>query len=210
MLQLGFLRSHKAAAVERLSKRIDNAEATIENVLEMDASRRHIQTELDNTASELNALSKDIGMLFKSGQVEKANLLKQKTTDLKDNKLTLTETLNSTSEALQNLLYQIPNLPHASVPSGNSEDDNEEVFRSGTVPNLHSNAQPHWELAKKYDIIDFELGNKITGAGFPVYKGKGARLQRALINYFIDQNTAAGYSEIQVPHLVNEASGLGT
>ena len=210
MLQLGFLRANKAAAIERLSKRIDNAEANIENVLELDASRRNTQTELDKTASALNALSKDIGMLFKSGQVEKANLLKQKTADLKDKKGTLTETLNSTSEALQNLLYQLPNLPHASVPSGNSEDDNEEVFRSGTVPNLHSNAQPHWELAKKYDIIDFELGNKITGAGFPVYKGKGARLQRALINYFIDKNTAAGYSEIQVPHLVNEASGLGT
>ena len=189
---------------------MDNAEANIENVLELDASRRNTQTELDKTASALNALSKDIGMLFKSGQVEKANLLKQKTADLKDKKGTLTETLNSTSEALQNLLYQLPNLPHTSVPSGNSEDDNEEVFRSGTVPNLHSNAQPHWELAKKYDIIDFELGNKITGAGFPVYKGKGARLQRALINYFIDKNTAAGYSEIQVPHLVNEASGLGT
>jgi seryl-tRNA synthetase len=210
MLQLGFLRANKAAAIERLSKRMDNAEANIENVLELDASRRNTQTELDKTASALNALSKDIGMLFKSGQVEKANLLKQKTADLKDKKGTLTETLNSTSEALQNLLYQLPNLPHASVPSGNSEDDNEEVFRSGTVPNLHSNAQPHWELAKKYDIIDFELGNKITGAGFPVYKGKGARLQRALINYFIDKNTAAGYSEIQVPHLVNEASGLGT
>ena len=210
MLQLGFLRANKAAAIERLSKRMDNAEFNIENVLELDASRRNTQTELDKTASALNALSKDIGMLFKSGQVEKANLLKQKTADLKDKKGTLTDTLNSTSEALQNLLYQLPNLPHASVPSGNSEDDNEEVFRSGTVPNLHSNAQPHWELAKKYDIIDFELGNKITGAGFPVYKGKGARLQRALINYFIDQNTAAGYSEIQVPHLVNEASGLGT
>ena len=210
MLQLGFLRANKAAAIERLSKRMDNAEVNIENVLELDASRRNTQTELDKTASALNALSKDIGMLFKSGQVEKANLLKQKTADLKDKKGTLTETLNSTSEALQNLLYQLPNLPHASVPSGNSEDDNEEVFRSGTVPNLYSNAQPHWELAKKYDIIDFELGNKITGAGFPVYKGKGARLQRALINYFIDQNTAAGYSEIQVPHLVNEASGLGT
>ena len=210
MLQLGFLRANKAAAIERLSKRMDNAEVNIENVLELDASRRNTQTELDKTASALNALSKDIGMLFKSGQVEKANLLKQKTADLKDKKGTLTETLNSTSEALQNLLYQLPNLPHTSVPSGNSEDDNEEVFRSGTVPNLHSNAQPHWELAKKYDIIDFELGNKITGAGFPVYKGKGARLQRALINYFIDQNTAAGYSEIQVPHLVNEASGLGT
>lgn len=210
MLQLGFLRANKAAAIERLSKRMDNAEVKIENVLELDASRRNTQTELDKTASALNALSKDIGMLFKSGQVEKANILKQKTADLKDKKGTLTETLNSTSEALQNLLYQLPNLPHASVPSGNSEDDNEEVFRSGTVPNLHSNAQPHWELAKKYDIIDFELGNKITGAGFPVYKGKGARLQRALINYFIDKNTAAGYSEIQVPHLVNEASGLGT
>ena len=210
MLQLGFLRANKAAAIQRLSKRMDNAEANIDNVLELDASRRNTQTELDKTASALNALSKDIGMLFKSGQVEKANILKQKTADLKDKKGTLTETLNSTSEALQNLLYQLPNLPHASVPSGNSEDDNEEVFRSGTVPNLHSNAQPHWELAKKYDIIDFELGNKITGAGFPVYKGKGARLQRALINYFIDQNTAAGYSEIQVPHLVNEASGLGT
>ena len=210
MLQLGFLRANKAAAIERLSKRMDNAEFNIENVLELDASRRNTQTELDKPASALNALSKDIGMLFKSGQVEKANLLKQKTADLKDKKGTLTDTLNSTSEALQNLLYQLPNLPHASVPSGNSEDDNEEVFRSGTVPNLHSNAQPHWELAKKYDIIDFELGNKITGAGFPVYKGKGARLQRALINYFIDQNTAAGYSEIQVPHLVNEASGLGT
>lgn len=210
MLQLGFLRANKAAAIERLSKRMDNAEVNIENVLELDASRRNTQTELDKTASALNGLSKDIGMLFKSGQVEKANLLKQKTADLKDKKGTLTETLNSTSEALQNLLYQLPNLPHASVPSGNSEDDNEEVFRSGTVPNLHSNAQPHWELAKKYGIIDFELGNKLTGAGFPVYKGKGARLQRALINYFIDKNTAAGYSEIQVPHLVNEASGLGT
>ena len=210
MLQLGFLRANKAVAIERLSKRMDNAEANIENVLQLDASRRNTQTELDNTASALNALYKDIGMLFKSGQVEKANLIKQKTADLKDKKGILTETLDSTSEALQNLLYQLPNLPHASVPSGNSEDDNEEVFRSGTVPNLNSNAQPHWELAKKYDIIDFELGNKITGAGFPVYKGKGARLQRALINYFIDKNTAAGYSEIQVPHLVNEASGLGT
>lgn len=210
MLQLGFLRANKASAIQRLSKRMDNAEANIENVLELDTSRRNTQTELDKTASALNALSKDIGMLFKSGQVEKANILKKKTADLKDKKGTLTETLNSTSEALQNLLYQLPNLPHASVPSGNSEDDNEEVFRSGTVPNLHSNAQPHWELAKKYDIIDFELGNKITGSGFPVFKGKGARLQRALINYFIDKNTAAGYSEIQVPHLVNEASGLGT
>jgi seryl-tRNA synthetase len=182
----------------------------VEKVLTLDTSRRNIQTQLDATAADLNTLSKEIGTLFKSGQVEKANLLKQKTADLKEKKTKLTEELNTTAQELQQILYQIPNLPHDSVPVGNSDEDNEEVFRHGAVPKLHSHAQPHWELAKKYDIIDFELGNKITGAGFPVYKGKGARLQRALINYFLDKNTAAGYSEVQVPHVVNEASGLGT
>ena len=210
MLQVAFIRENKIEVIERLSKRIDNAEAIIENVLSLDAERRTTQTQLDTAAADLNTLSKEIGELFKSGQVEKANLLKQKTTDLKDQKVALGETLNETSEALQQLLYQIPNLPHDAVPAGNSEDDNEEVFRFGDIPQLHNDAQPHWELAKKYDIIDFELGNKITGAGFPVYKGKGARLQRALINYFLDKNTAAGYNEVQVPHVVNEASGFGT
>ena len=210
MLQVAFIRENKIEVIERLSKRIDNSEAIIENVLSLDAERRNTQTQLDTAAADLNTLSKEIGELFKSGQVEKANLLKQKTTDLKNQKLALGEILNETSEALQQLLYQIPNLPHDAVPAGNSEDDNEEVFRFGDIPELHNDAQPHWELAKKYDIIDFELGNKITGAGFPVYKGKGARLQRALINYFLDKNTAAGYSEVQVPHVVNEASGFGT
>lgn len=210
MLQVAYIRENKLEVIKRLSKRIDNAETTVENVLTLDVSRRSAQTQLDATAADLNALSKEIGVLFKSGQSEKANLLKQKTAKLKEQKIALTETLNSTSEELQQLLYQIPNLPHDSVPIGNSEDDNEEVFQFGEIPKLHKAAKPHWELAKTYDIIDFELGNKITGAGFPVYKGKGARLQRALINYFLDKNTAAGYNEVQVPHLVNEASGFGT
>ncbi|MBN96348.1 MAG: serine--tRNA ligase [Flavobacteriaceae bacterium] len=210
MLQIGFLRENKTEAIGRLSKRMENAEDAVEKVLALDASRRNIQTQLDNRAAELNTLSKEIGILFKSGQIEKANLLKLKTTDLKNQKANLTQALNSNSKDLQQLLYQIPNLPHDSVPIGNSENENIEVFSSGIIPKLHSAALPHWELAKKYDIIDFELGNKISGAGFPVYKGKGARLQRALINYFLDLNTAAGYNEVQLPHLVNEASGIGT
>ena len=210
MLHIGFLRENKTEAIGRLSKRMENAEDAVEKVLSLDASRRNIQTQLDNTAAELNTLSKEIGILFKSGQIEKANLSKLKTTDLKKQKANLTQALNSNSKDLQQLLYQIPNLPHDSVPIGNSENENIEVFRSGIIPKLHSAALPHWELAKKYDIIDFELGNKISGAGFPVYKGKGARLQRALINYFLDLNIAAGYNEVQMPHLVNEASGIGT
>ena len=210
MLQIGFLRENKTEAIARLSKRMENAEDAVEKVLALDESRRNIQTQFDNTAAELNTLSKEIGILFKSGQIEKANLSKLKTTDLKNQKANLTQALNSNSKDLQQLLYQIPNLPHDSVPIGNSENENIEVFRSGIIPKLHSAALPHWELAKKYDIIDFELGNKISGAGFPVYKGKGARLQRALINYFLDLNIAAGYNEVQMPHLVNEASGIGT
>ena len=210
MLHIGFLRENKTEAIGRLSKRMENAEDAVEKVLSLDASRRNIQTQLDNTAAELNTLSKEIGILFKSGQIEKANLSKLKTTDLKNQKANLTQALNSNSKDLQQLLYQIPNLPHDSVPIGNSENENIEVFSSGIIPKLHSAALPHWDLAKKYDIIDFELGNKISGAGFPVYKGKGARLQRALINYFLDLNIAAGYNEVQLPHLVNEASGIGT
>ena len=210
MLQVSFIREHKAEAIERLSKRTNDAKSLIDAVIQLDESRRGFQTQVDTISSELNAISKEIGELFKSGQAQKANALKDKTAELKTTKNVLSEELNSTSEALQTLLYKIPNLPNSIVPVGSTEEDNEEVFRAGTIPTLSENALPHWELAKKYDIIDFELGNKITGAGFPVYKGKGARLQRALINYFLDKNTAAGYSEIQVPHLVNEASGFGT
>lgn len=210
MLQVSFIREHQVEVLERLSKRTSDAQSLIDNVLKLDESRRGLQTQADAVSAELNAISKEIGKLFKSGKAQEANTLKQKTTELKDTKVALSEQLNTTSEDLKTLLYKIPNLPNAIVPVGTSEDDNEEVFRAGTIPTLSEKALPHWELAKKYDIIDFELGNKITGAGFPVYKGKGARLQRALINYFLDKNTAAGYNEIQVPHLVNEASGYGT
>ena len=210
MLHLGFIRDHKADVISRLSKRIDNAEKIVNDILSLDTNRRETQTKLDNISSDLNTISKDIGVLFKSGQTKKANLLKQKTIVLKEQKSTLTNLLNTTTDKLNELLYQAPNLPHSSVPFGNSDKDNEEVFRSGEIPQLKENALPHWELAKKFDIIDFELGNKISGSGFPVYKGKGARLQRALINYFLDKNTKAGYNEVQVPYLVNEASGIGT
>ena len=210
MLQVSYIREHQAEVLARLSKRTNEAKSLIDAVIKLDESRRGLQTQVDTISSELNAISKEIGELFKSGQAQKANALKDKTAELKTTKNVLSEELNSTSEALQTLLYKSPNLPNSIVPVGTTEEDNEEVFRAGTIPTLSENAVPHWELAKKYDIIDFELGNKITGAGFPVYKGKGARLQRALINYFLDKNTAAGYSEIQVPHLVNEASGFGT
>ena len=210
MLQVSYIREHQTEVIERLSKRTKEAATLIEAVLKFDETRRGLQAKVDVISSELNVISKQIGELFKTGQAHKANDFKLKTNDLKQTKATLSEELNTAVDSLQALLYKIPNLPNAIVPKGSSEDDNEEIFSAGVIPVLSENAIPHWELAKKYDIIDFDLGNKITGAGFPVYKGKGARLQRALINYFLDKNTAAGYNEIQVPHLVNEASGFGT
>ena len=211
MLQVPFIRDNQKLVLEGLAKRnFANAKEIIGSVLEADETRRKIQVLLDDTLAESNALSKEIGLFFKTGQVQKATLVKEKTGKLKEQSKDLNDQLNTASKNLQELLYQIPNIPHTSVPSGQSEEDNEEVFREGAIPKLHSEALPHWELVKKYDIIDFELGTKITGAGFPVYKGKGARLQRALISYFLDKNTAAGYTEYQVPHLINEASGIGT
>ncbi|RSC95104.1 serine--tRNA ligase [Tenacibaculum singaporense] len=211
MLQVQFIRENKQTVLDGLAKRnFADAETIIEEVLTADETRRATQVSLDTILAESNKISKEIGGLFKSGKVEEANQLKAKTGELKEQSKQLTEELNSAAEKLNELLYQIPNVPHPSVKAGKNEEDNEEVFKEGIVPDLGENALPHWELAKKYDIIDFDLGAKITGAGFPVYKGKGARLQRALINYFLDKNTAAGYNEVQVPHLVNEASGLGT
>ncbi len=210
MLQIPYIRENKDLVIKGLTKRNLDANQIIEDVIRLDEERRKTQSVLDNVLSESNAISKEIGMLFKSGEVQKANLLKEKTGQLKDRSKELSETLNSKVEALNELLYTIPNVPHDSVPEGNTEDDNEEIFREGEIPDLGGNALPHWELAKKFDIIDFELGNKITGAGFPVYKGKGAKLQRAMIAYFLDKNTAAGYTEYQVPYLVNAASGFGT
>ena len=210
MLQVPFIRENKEDVIKRLAVRNIDATQMIEDVISLDEDRRHTQTLLDNALAESNTLSKEIGNLYKSGKAAEANVLKEKTTELKETTKSLTETLNEKVEALNQVLYKIPNVPHLSVPKGSTEDDNEVVFSEGTIPLLHEEALPHWELAKKYDIIDFELGNKITGAGFPVYKGKGARLQRALIAYFLDKNTAAGYTEYQLPHLVNEASGFGT
>ena len=210
MLQLQFIRENKDLIVERLKKKNFDASEILDNVIALDETRRSTQATLDNTQAESNKLSKEIGMLFKNGEVQKANLLKEKTGQLKESVKTLGDTLNKAQEDLNELLYNIPNVPHELVQPGKSEEDNETIFSEGDIPTLHDGALPHWELAKKYDIIDFELGNKITGAGFPVYKGKGARLQRALISYFLDKNTDAGYLEVQPPHLVNEASGFGT
>ncbi|MCR8667438.1 serine--tRNA ligase [Aestuariibaculum sp. M13] len=210
MLQVPFIRENKDLVINRLAKRNIDATEMINNVIVFDEDRRRIQTELDNTLAESNALSKEIGNLYKSGKAQEANELKEKTSELKELSKELTEALNTKSTELNELLYKIPNVPNDIVPAGSSEEDNLEVFSEGDIPTLYEGALPHWELAKKYDIIDFELGNKITGAGFPVYKGKGARLQRALIAYFLDKNTEAGYTEFQLPHLVNEASGFGT
>jgi len=211
MLQVAFIRENKEAVLEGLAKRnFKNAEETLTKTLEADENRRSLQAELDAVLAESNKLSKDIGQLFKSGERQKAEILKQKTTQLKEKSKKLGEELQQKANELQELLYLLPNTPNKLVVAGSSEEDNEVVFEAGEIPTLENNALPHWELAKKYDIIDFELGNKITGAGFPVYKGKGAKLQRALINYFLDKNTNAGYDEVQVPLLVNEASGTGT
>lgn len=210
MLQLQKIRENQEAYIKALAKRNIDVTALFKKVLELDEKRRATQAELDNTLAESNRLSKEIGMRFKNGQIDEANTLKAKTSGLKESSKSLGEQLNSATIELQEVLYQIPNVPHESVPAGNSEEDNEEVFREGDIPTLDGKALPHWELAKKYDIIDFELGVKVTGAGFPVYKDKGARLQRALIAYFLDKNTQAGYTELQVPYLINEVSGFGT
>lgn len=210
MLQIAYIRENQEKVVKALAKRNLDAAEMIQTVIELDEQRRSTQVELDNILAESNKLSKEIGELMRSGEKSKAEILKKKTVQLKDKTSELKERSNTISEDLTNKLYQIPNTPADIVPEGTSADDNLNVFEHGEIPTLFEGALPHWELAKKYDIIDFELGTKITGAGFPVYKGKGARLQRALISYFLDKNGAAGYDEVQVPHLINEASGYGT
>lgn len=210
MLELHTLRESKETVVSALKKRGLDAAESINAVLALDESRRSLQAELDNVLAEANHLAKEIGMLFKAGKGAEAEALKTKTADLKERSKVLQEELNEKAEALIDALYLLPNTPHESVPSGKNETDNKEVFSAAELPELDQEALPHWELAKKYDLIDFELGVKIAGAGFPVYKGKGARLQRALISFFLDKNIEAGYLEIQPPHVVNAASGYGT
>lgn len=210
MLQIAYIRENRDKVVQALAKRNLDAAADVDAAIKLDENRRATQAELDNILAESNKLSRDIGELMRGGEKAKAEILKQKTTSLKEKSKELSERLDQYAGELQQKLYTLPNTPADIVPQGKSADDNVNVFESGAIPTLHEGALPHWELAKKYDIIDFELGVKITGAGFPVYKGKGARLQRALITYFLDKNAGAGYQEYQVPHLVNEASGYGT
>jgi seryl-tRNA synthetase len=210
MLQIAYIREHKEHVIAALAKRNIDASQVVNEVVQLDEQRRAAQAELDAVLTESNKLSAAIGEMMKSGEREKAAILKEKTVLLKEQSKELSEKTEQLATALQQKLYTLPNLPADIVPAGTSAEDNLTVFQEGDIPVLHEGAMPHWELVKKYDIIDFELGTKITGAGFPVYKGKGARLQRALINYFLDKNIAAGYKEFQVPHLVNEASGYGT
>jgi seryl-tRNA synthetase len=210
MLSAQHLRDNRDTIVAALTKRNKDFSEQIDRVIALDETRRKTQNELDNNLAEANKLSKEIGDLFKSGKKDEAEAAKPKVAALKEAAKALETALQETEEAQKQLLYTIPNAPHATVPKGKTADDNVEVFSWGSQPTLSEGKKPHWELIEEYDLIDFELGTKITGAGFPVYKGQGARLQRALINFFLDEATKAGYREFQPPLLVNEASGFGT
>lgn len=210
MLQIAFIRENQEKVIQALAKRNFDAKELVATVVALDEKRRATQVELDTILAESNKLSKDIGELMKSGEKAKAEILKEKSMQFREKGKELNEILNEVTEALTQELYKLPNTPADIVPEGKTADDNVNVYQEGTIPVLHEGALPHWELIKKYDIIDFELGTKITAPGFPVYKGKGAKLQRALISYFLDKNTDAGYQEFQVPHMVNEASAYGT
>jgi seryl-tRNA synthetase len=211
MLQLTYIRENKEDVLKRLAiKNFKDAESIINAIIELDNSRKAAQRQADDTKAEANGLAKQIGDLMKSGKKEEAEILKAKTTELKINEKIFDETLSNIEKEIQMLLVTVPNTPNLSVPAGKTPEDNITVSQHGVIPELHAKAQPHWDLTTKYDLIDFELGVKIAGAGFPVYKGKGARLQRALINYFLDKATAKGYNEVQPPILVNADSGYGT
>jgi seryl-tRNA synthetase len=210
MLTLKYLSENTRECIERLAVKNFKAEALIGEILELDLQRRNAQAQSDACAAELNALSKAIGQLMKEGKQQEAAGAREKTLQLKEEGKTLEAARKEAEARIQDLLVQLPNLPHSSVPIGKAAEDNVTERSGGCMPDLPADAAPHWELAKKYDLIDFELGAKISGAGFPVYKGKGARLQRALINYFLDRARQAGYLEIQPPYVVNAASGYGT
>lgn len=210
MLQIQRIRQQPEAIIEGLKKRGIDATQTVNDLIELDAQRRGIRHQMEEKQARSNALAKEIGQLFKSGQGAEANELKAETGALKQEIKALNEELQSLEEKEHDLILTLPNVPHESVPAGKDENDNEEVSRKGEIPTLHQGAKPHWDLASEYNLIDFELGVKISGAGFPVYVNHGARLQRAMINFFLDENRAAGYTEYQPPHFVNAASGYGT
>jgi len=210
MLQIQRIRQQPEAIIEGLKKRGIDATQTVNDLIDLDAQRRGIRHQMEEKQARSNALAKEIGQLFKSGKGAEANELKAETGALKQDIKALNEELQSLEEKEHHLILTLPNVPHESVPAGKDENDNEEVSRKGEIPTLHEGAKPHWDLASDYNLIDFELGVKISGAGFPVYVNHGARLQRAMINFFLDENRAAGYTEYQPPHFVNAASGYGT
>ncbi len=211
MLQLAFVRENKERTIAGLNKRnFKDAEEVVDNLLAIDLKRRETQSELDQKLAEANALAKEIGGLMKAGKKEEAESIKQKTADLKVDSKQLEDNLKILETAMHEMLVTIPNLPNEIVPSGRSAEDNLEVYKHGEIPVLPEGSQPHWDLIKKYDIIDFDLGNKVSGAGFPFYKGKGAKIQRALINFFLNEAEKAGYMEVQTPIVINAASGFGT
>jgi seryl-tRNA synthetase len=211
MLTIKLITERTDEVIKGLEKKhFKGAKEALGKVLALDKKRRNTQNELDQELAEINSLSKSIGSLIKEGKKKEAEEAKNKVNEIKERNKILDETLASAAKDLRNLLLEIPNVPHPTVPEGNGENDNKIEKMGGKNTILPENALPHWELCKKYDLIDFELGVKITGAGFPVYKGKGARLQRALINFFLDEAHNAGYLEIQPPYVVNQDSGYGT
>ena len=211
MLQINYIRENAADVKKRLAKKhFKNADQTVDNLIQLDEQKRATQLQVEKNLAEGNTITKQIGELMKAGKKEEAEVLKKQTLELKDSSKTLEEKLKTLEDELFSVLVTLPNLPHESVPEGRTPEENINIYQHGEMPILYDGAMPHWELTSKYDIIDFELGNKIAGAGFPVYKGKGARLQRALINFFLDEAIKAGYKEIMPPIVVNEASGFGT
>jgi seryl-tRNA synthetase len=210
MLVLQTIRENPEGVIKLLAIKNFEGKEIIETILSLDDRRKETQKMLDDNLAQCNALAREIGNLFKAGKAAEANHLKEKTSELKELAKELITTFETTKKELEEVLVKVPNLPHPSIPPGKTPEDNELVHQEGIIPDLPDSAVPHWDLASKYDLIDFALGNKISGAGFPVYKGKGARLQRALINFFLDHAIDAGYKEIQPPYLVNAASGFGT
>lgn len=209
MLKTSYIIANKEEVVKSLKKRNIDSEDLIAKLISLDERRKLIQTEYENMQAESNTISKEIGQLFKEGNKDEIPNLKQRSLEIKSSTKVLSDDLSDVKNEIEDILSQIPNTPHESVPAGNSSEDNLVIFNSKTKANKDS-VIPHWELAKKYDLIDFELGTKITGSGFPVYKGKGAKLQRSLISFFLDSNIDLGYDEVQVPYLVNEDSAFGT
>jgi len=210
MLQVNFLKEHRDRVLEGLKKRNFKDLELVDNAISLDDERKKVQFDMDSQLAEINKISKEIGLLMKEGKKEEAENAKQKTAQYKEASKEFQQKLNDIEEKLTEILYLIPNIPHESVKAGVSADDNENIYQSHDVKGLGEGAIPHWDLASKYNLINFELGVKIAGAGFPVYLGKGAKLQRSLVQFFLDRNTEAGYMEVNPPHVVNEASGYGT